>query len=164
MSEFKSGHIKLLVATTVIEVGVDVPKATVMVIEHGERFGLSQLHQLRGRIGRGGDESICIVLVDTKKLSKEGRERLIYFRDNLDGFRLAEFDLKLRGPGEIAGTRQSGIPEFRFVDIIKHSEIIEKMKINVENYFLSAEKEFIEHLPQIQQFYFNRNFEYTKVG
>ncbi len=164
MAGFKSGLIKILVSTTVIEVGVDVPRATVMVIEHGERFGLSQLHQLRGRIGRGGEESYCVVLVETKKLSKEGRERLIYFRDTADGFKLAEFDLKLRGPGEIAGTRQSGMPEFRFADLIKHAELIEKMKNNVETYLKSADSEYIKQLPRIQQLFFNRNFEYTKVG
>lgn len=164
MGKFKSGEIKILVSTTVIEVGVDVPKATVMIIEHGERFGLSQLHQLRGRIGRGGDESYCVVLVDTKRLSKEGRERLIYFRDNLDGFKLAEFDLKLRGPGEIMGTRQSGIPEFRFVDIVKDGMLIEKMKINVDNYFKSPAPEYVKNLKKIQEIYFNKNIEYVDVG
>lgn len=164
MDRFKKGDIKILVSTTVIEVGVDVPKATVMIIEHGERFGLSQLHQLRGRIGRGGDYSTCIVLVDTKRLSKEGRERLIFFRDNLDGFRLAEFDLQLRGPGEIMGTKQSGIPEFKFVNILKDANVIERMKINTENYFKSPNPDYINSLRKIQQIYFNKNLEYIKIG
>ncbi|MCX7991172.1 MAG: ATP-dependent DNA helicase RecG [Proteobacteria bacterium] len=164
MDSFKKGDISVLVSTTVIEVGVDVPKATVMIIEHGERFGLSQLHQLRGRIGRGGDQSTCIVLVDTKRLSKEGRERLIFFRDNSDGFKLAEFDLKLRGPGEIMGTKQSGIPEFRFVDILKDSYLIEKMKINTENYFKSPPSDYLKYLKKIQQIYFQRDLDYINVG
>lgn len=164
MDNFKKGKINILVSTTVIEVGVDVPKSTVMIIEHGERFGLSQLHQLRGRIGRGGDQSFCIVLVDIKRLSKEGRERLIFFRDNIDGFKLAEFDLQLRGPGEIMGTRQSGMPDFRFVNILKDTDIIEKMKTNTENYFKSPNQEYIKFIKKILKVYFNRDFQYIKVG
>ena len=108
MQAFKQGELQLLVATTVIEVGVDVPNATVMVIESAERFGLSQLHQLRGRVGRGGEQSYCI-LMSGEKLSKESRARLDAMCETNDGFRLAELDLKLRGAGDINGTLQSGM-------------------------------------------------------
>ena len=107
MRQFKAGEADILVATSVIEVGVDVPNATVMVIESAERFGLSQLHQLRGRVGRGGEQSYCI-LMSGEKLSKEGRQRLEAMCETNDGFRLAELDLKLRGAGDINGTMQSG--------------------------------------------------------
>lgn len=108
MRQFKSGEAQILVATSVIEVGVDVPNATVMVIESAERFGLSQLHQLRGRVGRGAEQSYCI-LMSGEKLSKEARQRLQAMCETNDGFRLAELDLKLRGAGDINGTQQSGM-------------------------------------------------------
>ena len=109
MRQFKDGEADILVATSVIEVGVDVPNATVMVIESAERFGLSQLHQLRGRVGRGGEQSYCI-LMSGEKLSREARQRLNAMCETTDGFRLAELDLKLRGAGDINGTLQSGTP------------------------------------------------------
>ena len=116
MERFASGDAKLLVATTVIEVGVDVPNATLMVIEQAERFGLAQLHQLRGRVGRGSEKSICILLRgDT--LSETARERLALMRETQDGFQLAEEDLRLRGGGELLGTRQSGDAAFRIADL-----------------------------------------------
>ncbi len=108
MDRFKRGEAHILVATSVIEVGVDVPNATVMVIESAERFGLSQLHQLRGRVGRGGGQSYCI-LMSGEKLSRDSRERLRAMCETTDGFRLAELDLKLRGAGDINGTLQSGM-------------------------------------------------------
>ena len=108
MRQFKEGEAQILVATSVIEVGVDVPNATVMVIESAERFGLSQLHQLRGRVGRGGEQSYCI-LMSGEKLSRESRARLDAMCETNDGFRLAELDLKLRGAGDINGTLQSGM-------------------------------------------------------
>jgi ATP-dependent DNA helicase RecG len=107
MRQFKEHEADILVATSVIEVGVDVPNATVMVIESAERFGLSQLHQLRGRVGRGGEQSYCI-LMSGEKLSKEARQRLQAMCETNDGFRLAELDMKLRGAGDINGTQQSG--------------------------------------------------------
>ena len=107
MRQFKAGEADILVATSVIEVGVDVPNATVMVIESAERFGLAQLHQLRGRVGRGANQSFCILMSD-EKLSKESRTRLEAMCETTDGFRLAELDLKLRGAGDINGTLQSG--------------------------------------------------------
>jgi ATP-dependent DNA helicase RecG len=112
MERFSSGEAKLLVATTVIEVGVDVPNATLMVIEQAERFGLAQLHQLRGRVGRGQAKSVCL-LVRGAELSETGRKRLALMRETQDGFRLAEEDLELRGGGELLGTRQSGDTPFR---------------------------------------------------
>ena len=108
MSAFAGGELDVLVSTTVVEVGVDVPNATVMVIESAERFGLSQLHQLRGRVGRGGEQSYCI-LMSGEKLSRESRARLEAMCETCDGFRLAELDLKLRGAGDINGTLQSGM-------------------------------------------------------
>ncbi len=123
MSAFAAGDIDLLVATTVIEVGVDVPAATVMVIEHAERFGLAQLHQLRGRIGRGDRPSRCLLLYGAP-LSENARARLNILRDSEDGFRIAEEDLKLRGAGELLGTRQSGLPEFRLADLAVHGDLL----------------------------------------
>ncbi|HLR90672.1 MAG TPA: ATP-dependent DNA helicase RecG [Balneolaceae bacterium] len=127
MNRFSEGETDILVSTTVIEVGVDVPNATVMIIEHAERFGLSQLHQLRGRIGRGGRQSYCILMPGTK-LSKEGRYRLQKMIETTDGFEIAEADLKLRGPGDFLGTKQSGLPEFRFGDIVEDRMLLEQAK------------------------------------
>jgi ATP-dependent DNA helicase RecG len=123
MERFKNGEIKVLVSTTVIEVGIDVPNATVMVIEQAERFGLSQLHQLRGRVGRGAEQSYAILV--TGKLNEIGRERVRTMVDSSDGFYIAEMDLKLRGPGEFFGTRQSGLPALRIANILRDSEILE---------------------------------------
>ncbi len=109
MAQFAAGQTRLLVATTVIEVGVDVPEATVVVIEHAERFGLAQLHQLRGRIGRGAERSTCLLLYKPP-LSESAKARLAIMRETEDGFRIAEEDLKLRGEGDVLGTRQSGMP------------------------------------------------------
>ncbi|MBM3560690.1 MAG: ATP-dependent DNA helicase RecG, partial [Alphaproteobacteria bacterium] len=115
--------VDLLVATTVIEVGVDVPAASVMVIEHAERFGLAQLHQLRGRIGRGGAASTCLLLY-AEPLGETARARLKVLRESDDGFRIAEEDLRLRGAGDVLGTRQSGLPEFRLADLAAHAELL----------------------------------------
>jgi ATP-dependent DNA helicase RecG len=112
MRAFKAGELALLVATTVIEVGVDVPNATLMIIEHADRFGLAQLHQLRGRVGRGEGKSVCLLL-RSGQLSETARSRLALMRETNDGFRIAEEDLRLRGPGELLGTRQSGEHVFR---------------------------------------------------
>jgi len=124
MLAFKSGETRLLVATTVVEVGVDVPDATIMVIEHAERFGLAQLHQLRGRVGRGQGASSCILLYKGP-LSENGRARLGILRETEDGFRIAEEDLKLRGEGELLGTRQSGTPGFLVASIEAHGDLLE---------------------------------------
>ena len=124
MLAFSANKIQILVATTVIEVGVDVPNASVMLIEHAERFGLSQLHQLRGRVGRGAAESFCILLAQFQK-TKEARERLKIMEETTDGFKIAEKDLEIRGPGEVMGTRQSGIPAFRVANIVRDQKILE---------------------------------------
>ena len=124
MDDFKSGKTRVLVATTVVEVGVDVPDASIMVIEHAERFGLAQLHQLRGRVGRGSEASSCILLYKSP-LSETARSRLAIMRESEDGFRIAEEDLKLRGEGELLGTRQSGVPGFQLVDLEAHRDLLE---------------------------------------
>jgi ATP-dependent DNA helicase RecG len=127
MREFQRGEIEILVATTVIEVGVDVPNATVMVIEHADRFGLAQLHQLRGRIGRGAAKSYC-VLMHGGKVSEEGQRRLDAMVQNNDGFKIAELDLELRGPGDFFGTKQAGIPSFRVANLIRDRQLLEAAK------------------------------------
>jgi ATP-dependent DNA helicase RecG len=127
MRMFQRGELQILVATTVIEVGVDVPNATVMVIEHAERFGLAQLHQLRGRIGRGAAKSYCILMTGGK-VTEEGQCRLDAMVKTNDGFKIAELDLELRGPGEFFGTRQAGLPSFRVANIIRDSQLLEAAK------------------------------------
>jgi ATP-dependent DNA helicase RecG len=135
MDSFKRGETNILVSTTVIEVGVDVPNASVMVIEQAERFGLSQLHQLRGRVGRGAEQSYCILV--TSKLNDVAKERIRTMVDSNDGFFIAEMDLKLRGPGEFFGTKQSGLPVFRLGNIIRDKEILELAR--------STAGEFVDH-------------------
>lgn len=123
MEAFKRGEVKILVSTTVVEVGVDVPNATVMVIEQAERFGLAQLHQLRGRVGRGGAQSYCILV--TEKLNEAAQERIRTMVDSTDGFHIAEMDLRLRGPGEFFGTRQSGLPTLRIANLLRDNDVLE---------------------------------------
>jgi ATP-dependent DNA helicase RecG len=127
MHRFKQGEIKVLVSTTVIEVGVDVPNATVMLIEHAECFGLAQLHQLRGRVGRGAEQSFCF-LIEHFPISNVGRERLATMTSTTDGFVIAEKDLELRGPGEFFGTEQSGMPRFRFANLIRDQHILKSAR------------------------------------
>ena len=127
MRLFQKGELDILVSTTVIEVGVDVANATIMIIEHAERFGLAQLHQLRGRIGRGAAKSYCILMTGGK-VSEEGERRLDAMVRTNDGFKIAELDLELRGPGEFFGTRQAGLPSFRVANIIRDRQLLEAAK------------------------------------
>lgn len=131
MRRFISGDCQILVATTVIEVGVDVPNATVMVVESSERFGLSQLHQLRGRVGRGGDKSYCILMTGNK-MSKDSRERIRVMVSTANGFEIAEKDLELRGPGDLEGTRQSGALNFHLADLVEDRDILEASRLAAE--------------------------------
>ena len=124
MDQFAKGNIDVLVSTTVIEVGINVPNATVMLVENAERFGLAQLHQLRGRIGRGKEQSYCIFMNHSEK--PENNKRLKILNDSNDGFYIAEQDLKLRGPGDLFGIRQSGVLEFRMGDVFQDSRVLEQ--------------------------------------
>jgi ATP-dependent DNA helicase RecG len=126
MAAFRANEIQALVATALIEVGLDVPNATVMLIENAERFGLAQLHQLRGRIGRGAHESFCILISDAKK--PEAQARLKILEETNDGFKIAEADLKLRGPGELLGREQSGMAKFRFGNLVEDLDLIRQAR------------------------------------
>jgi len=145
MGEFKKNKIKVIVATTVIEVGVDVPNATLMVIENAERMGLSQLHQLRGRIGRGDKKSICILLYQ-KKLSDIAKRRLKVIYENIDGFKIAEEDLKLRGPGELLGLKQSGLPSLRIADLDRDQELLNIAKTDADLLLQKSPKDVLMHI------------------
>ena len=149
MNEFVAGKIKILVSTSVIEVGVDVPNASVMIVEHAERFGLSQLHQLRGRVGRGAEKSYCVLLTSDKRTAI-AEERLGIMAKTSNGFLIAEKDLELRGPGELLGTRQSGLPEFRIGNLVRDQQLLEQARREAESY-LSREKsattiKMVEHV------------------
>ena len=133
MRRFQRGDIDVLVATTVIEVGVDVPNATVMVVEHAERFGMAQLHQLRGRVGRGAAKSYCI-LITGPRVSPPAEERLNALVRTQDGFELAELDLSMRGPGEFFGTRQAGLPDFRVANLVRDRQLLEVAKIEAARF------------------------------
>ncbi|WP_038106789.1 helicase-related protein, partial [Treponema pedis] len=124
MEEFRSGAISILTATSVVEVGVDVPNATCIVIEHADRFGLSALHQMRGRVGRGSEQAYCFLLYG-KNLTENGRCRLTIMKETTDGFKIAEEDLKLRGPGDIGGVEQSGYLGFKYADPIRDYKILQ---------------------------------------
>jgi ATP-dependent DNA helicase RecG len=127
MSQFRRHEIQVLVSTTVIEVGVDVPNANIMIIEHAERFGLSQLHQLRGRVGRGEHKSFCILIMGYA-VSEEGKQRTEMMEKTSDGFKIAEFDLEMRGPGEFMGTRQSGLTGFKMANLIRDMAILQQAR------------------------------------
>ena len=126
MRRFRDGEIAALVSTTVIEVGVDVPNASVMILHHAERFGLAQLHQLRGRIGRGGHKGYCILLTDGK--NPEAMAKLKVLEQTSDGFEIAEADLRLRGPGDVLGTVQSGLSELRFIDFLADTALLREAR------------------------------------
>jgi ATP-dependent DNA helicase RecG len=133
MQQFRAGELEILVATTVIEVGVDVENATIMIIEHADRFGLAQLHQLRGRVGRGGNESFCY-LISSGRYSSEAQQRLDVMVETNDGFRIAEADLEIRGPGEFLGTRQSGLPDFRVASLLRDGVILDRARRDAFTY------------------------------
>jgi ATP-dependent DNA helicase RecG len=137
MRAFSEGQIQVLVSTTVVEVGVNVPNATFMVIYDAERFGLAQLHQLRGRVGRGSEQSYCILLADPK--SEEGKERMISMTETNDGFKLAQKDLELRGPGDFFGRKQSGMPEFKMADLVHDYRALETARQDAEKFLASDE-------------------------
>ena len=142
MDAFKHGRTRILVSTTVIEVGVDVPNATVMLVEQAERFGLSQLHQLRGRVGRGAEQSYCMLI--TEKLGDTAKERIRTLVDSQDGFVIAEMDLKLRGPGEFFGTKQSGLPSLRIANILRDPDILSAAR--------NEARAFVENPPSHEAF------------
>ncbi|MDO5615514.1 MAG: ATP-dependent DNA helicase RecG [Cruoricaptor ignavus] len=156
MEYFASGKAEIMVATTVIEVGVNVPNASVMVIESAERFGLSQLHQLRGRVGRGAEQSFCILMTDDK-ISNESRKRIKTMCETNDGFKISEVDMELRGPGDILGTMQSGVVDFKRLDLVKDSNIIKASKDIVDEILY---KDAFLNLPQHQEMksYYLRNY------
>ena len=137
MQAFKNHQIDLLVATTVIEVGVDVPNASLMIIENPERLGLSQLHQLRGRVGRGKDDSYCLLMYQSP-LSDTARNRLGILRDSNDGFVIAEKDLELRGPGEMMGTRQTGAINLKIADLARDVDLLEAIQQTTEQILIQA--------------------------
>jgi ATP-dependent DNA helicase RecG len=141
MRAFKDGQVQVLVSTTVIEVGIDVPNATVMMVEHAERFGLAQLHQLRGRVGRGTAGGTCL-LIRSERCSEDGRRRLEVMAESNDGFRIAEADLEIRGPGEFLGTRQSGMPDFRVANLLRDGRILEEAR--QEAFRLVNETDFLK--------------------
>jgi ATP-dependent DNA helicase RecG len=145
MSSLVAGDIDVLVATTVIEVGVDVPNASLMVIEHAERFGLAQLHQLRGRVGRGAEQSVC-VLVYGEPLSDTAKARLKVIYENTDGFEIARQDLLIRGPGEVVGSRQSGVPLLRFADPERDLDLLEAARDAAERLLADAPEVVNAHL------------------
>jgi ATP-dependent DNA helicase RecG len=145
MDAFKAGTVQLLVATTVVEVGVDVPSASLMVIEHAERMGLSQMHQLRGRVGRGAEESVCILLYQNP-LSDNARERLRIMYEHSDGFDIARHDLRMRGPGELLGARQSGLPMLRFADLEADLDLLEAARAAAEHLLDTAPERAQAHL------------------
>jgi len=137
MRAFAAGELQILVSTTVVEVGVDVSNASVMLVEHAERFGLSQLHQLRGRVGRDRHQSYCFLLYQSP-LSEDARERLRAMTETSDGFEIAERDLRLRGPGDFFGTRQAGLPTFRLIDLVRDRDLLDLAQREAAKWLESA--------------------------
>lgn len=162
MKRFVAGEIQILVSTTVIEVGVDVPNASVMVVEHAERFGLSQLHQLRGRVGRGADQSFCLLLTSDQKTAV-AIERLGIMEQTNDGFVIAEKDLEIRGAGELLGTKQSGIPEFRVGNLVRDQQILEQARKEVE-FYLERRERSVDTKKMIQRVQADKRFGLAAIG
>ncbi len=163
MEDFKKGRVQILVATTVIEVGVDVPNATVMLIEHAETFGLAQLHQLRGRVGRGAEKSYCVLL--TGEMNETAAERIRTMVETQDGFRIAETDLQLRGPGEFFGTKQSGLPAFRVANLVRDRDLLENARGEAGAFIENPEKaDEVQALVRYIQGKWQRRYGLVKVG
>jgi ATP-dependent DNA helicase RecG len=162
MGRFVAGELQILVATTVVEVGVDVPNASLMIIEHAERFGLSQLHQLRGRVGRGAEQSFCVLLTSDKQMSV-AQQRLGIMAETSDGFRIAEKDLELRGPGEVMGTRQSGIPTFRVGNLVRDVRLLEEARREAD-YYLTARRRTRETSRLVERVRADARFGLASVG
>ncbi len=163
MQSFQAGHTKILVSTTVIEVGVDVPNASVMVIEQAERFGLAQIHQLRGRVGRGSHQSYCILV--TGKLNDVARERIRTLVESNDGFYIAEMDMKLRGPGEFFGTKQSGIPGLRLADLMRDADVLESARSEASRVIREeANPEEMRGIVRYIQEHWQRRYALVQVG
>ncbi len=146
INSFRDGEVQILVSTTVVEVGVDIPNATVMLIEHAERFGLSQLHQLRGRVGRGASQSYCLLLNSSQ--AETARQRLKVLEQSQDGFFIAEMDMRFRGPGEVLGVRQSGLPDFALASLVEDQEVLELAREAAEK--VMAKNETLERWPLIK--------------
>jgi ATP-dependent DNA helicase RecG len=162
MRGFVSGQTQILVATTVVEVGVDVPNASLMIIEHAERFGLSQLHQLRGRVGRGAEQSFCVLLTADRQTAV-ARERLGIMEETTDGFRIAEKDLEIRGPGEVMGTRQSGVPTFRVGNLVRDVRLLEEARREAD-YYLTARRRTRETSQLVARVRADARFGLASVG
>ena len=162
MRRFVAGEIQILVATTVVEVGVDVPNASVMVIEHAERFGLSQLHQLRGRVGRGAQQSFCVLMTSDRQTTV-AQERLGIMAETNDGFRIAEKDLEIRGPGEVMGTRQSGVPTFRIGNLVRDIQLLEEARREAD-YYLNARRRTRETSRLIERVRADMRFGLASIG
>jgi len=164
MNEFRERRLNVLVSTSVVEVGVDVPNATLMVVEHADRFGLSQLHQLRGRVGRGAEESFCILLGD---VSPEAADRLRIFAATDDGFEIARADLRLRGMGDLFGERQSGVPTFRIADPLRDEALGERARAAAER-LLESDPDLVEGshagLRRVLGERYRRSLELFRVG
>jgi ATP-dependent DNA helicase RecG len=163
MKDFIEGRLHILVSTTVIEVGVDVPNASLMIIEHAERFGLSQLHQLRGRVGRGASQSYC-VLMSADKTTELAKLRLGIMEETNDGFKIAEKDLELRGPGDILGTKQSGIPNFRVANLVRDIQILEAARREAAMYLSSENRKLPEVFRMIELARNNPRFRLAGIG
>jgi ATP-dependent DNA helicase RecG len=163
MEAFRRGEINILVSTTVIEVGVDVANATVMVIEQAERFGLSQLHQLRGRVGRGAEQSYCILV--TGKMNEGAKERIRTMVESTDGFYISEMDLKLRGPGEFFGTKQSGLPALRIANIIRDHDVLEMARAEAQAFIADPrESEELKNAVSYIREHWQRRYGLVQVG
>jgi ATP-dependent DNA helicase RecG len=162
MRAFKAGELDILVSTTVIEVGVDVPGATIMLIEHAERFGLSQLHQLRGRVGRSDQQSYCILMAGYKQ-SAEAKQRLAAMTRTTDGFEISEEDLRIRGAGDFFGTRQSGMPELKLADITEDTDALETAR-NAATALITRDPELSDEAHIALRIYFDRYYADQSMG